>query len=130
MDRCANCRIEQASARIPFDPSYSQYRIRFEAGKRSEKPTIRIRESEHTVFLKGHSEASLRRIFAALCSQGGVQLPIDRQIKLEEEVDGISIEFARGLPVRVKAAAPLSVWVTARDSCGHRGEGIIPINLL
>jgi hypothetical protein len=130
LDRCPNCRIEQASARIVFDAEYSQYKVRFVHGKGSERPTIRIRESERTVFLKGHSEASLRRLFAALCNQGGVQLPIDRPIKLEEEVDGMSIEFARGLPAEVKASVPLSVWVTARDSCGHRGGGIIPLNLM
>jgi hypothetical protein len=130
LDRCANCRIEEASAKIVFDPNFCQYKVRSVAGKKSERPTIRILESTQTVLLKGPDEPYLRRWFAILCSQGGVLLPIDKPIRLKQEVDGMSIEFANGMPVEITAPAPLSTLITARDSCGHKAFGIIPINLI
>jgi hypothetical protein len=125
-DRCAGCRIQDASARIVFDIDYCHYRVRFVSARSSE--SIRIRESSHTVILKGTDERALHRLFALMCQQGGVPLPIGRPIKLEQEVDGIAIEFAGGMPARIEAPLPMSAWVSASDTCGHHGSAIIPLS--
>ena len=129
-DGCAGCRIDQASAQLVFYPYYSQYGVKFVASKKSERPVIRVRESAQTVLLKGPDERSMRQLFATICSQGGVTLPLNRAIKLEEEESGIVVEFDHGVPVRIAAPAPLSAWVTARDSCGRRAFAIVPINTM
>ena len=125
-NRCPGCRIQEASARIVFGIDYCHYRVRFVAARGSE--SIRIRESNMTVILKGTDQNALRRLFALMCCQGGVPLPLGRPVKLEQEVDGIEIEFERGIPVRIEAPLPMSAWVSASDSCGHHGFAIIPLN--
>ena len=124
-DRCPGCRILETSARIIFDIDYCHYRVRFVPARGSE--SIRIRQSSFTVILKGADQAALRRMFAVMCHQGGVPLQFGRPIKLEQEVDGIEIEFERGMPVRIEAPLPMSAWVSATDSCGHHGSAIIPL---
>ena len=125
-DRCTGCRIQAVSAKIVFDINYCQYQIRSVGGKNSQ--CIRILESSRTVELKGPDPSALRRQFALMCKLGGVPLPTNRPIKLEQEVDGISIEFENGRLVRIEAPLPMSTWVEASDSCGHHGFAIVPIN--
>jgi len=125
-DRCAGCRIEGASAKILFDVNYCQYSVRPVGGRSGQ--SIRVIESLRTVELKGPDPSALRRQFASMCKQGGVPLPINAPIRLEQEVDGIEIEFENGRPVRIEAPLPMSAWVGASDSCGHHGIAIVPIH--
>jgi len=125
-DRCVDCRIQEASAKIVFDLNYCQYHVRSVFGKNGQ--SIRILESSRTVELKGPDPSALDRQFAIMCKQGGVPLPTNRPIKLEQEVDGISIEFENGRLVRIEAPLPMSAWVSASDSCGHHAFAIVPIN--
>src|SRR5262245_1642445 len=125
-DRCTGCRIQQVSARMLFDINYCQYRVRSVGGKSAQG--IRVLQSLQTVELKGPDPYAVRRQLAIMCKQGGVPLPVDRPIKLEQEVDGIEIEFENGRPVRIEAPLPMTAWVDASDSCGHHGFAIVPIN--
>ena len=125
-DRCTGCRIQEVSARVLFDVNYCQYTVRSVRGRSGQ--SIRVIESLRTVELKGPDPSALRRQFAIMCNQGGVPLPINTPIKLEQEVDGIEIEFENGRPVRIEAPLPMSAWVGARDSCENDGVAIVPIS--
>jgi len=125
-DRCAGCRIQEASAKVLFDINYCQYSIRSVGGRGGQ--SIRVIESLRTVELKGPDPSALRRQFAVMCKQGGVPLPINSPIRLEQEVDGLSVEFENGSSVRIEAPLPMSVWVGATDSCRHHGIAIVPIS--